>query len=100
MATALYLFCYANVVTLWAAAIDKLSGQSRTGLWYTPGNVWSLALVTNGNPPAGSRELLGWWLVPAVVVAGWVVRYLADRIAHWWIRRYRLATTGAAERSK
>lgn len=91
--TALYLFGYMNVVTLWAAAIDKLLAPSPTGLWYTPGNVWSLALVTFANPRAGSRELLGWWLVPAAILAGWALRYLVDRIAQWWIRRYRLAKT-------
>src|SRR5580658_6891783 len=32
LATALYLFGYANVVTLWAAAIDKLSSPSRAGI--------------------------------------------------------------------
>jgi len=100
LAAALFLFGYANVVTLWAAAIDKLFAPSRAGLWYTPGNLWSLVLVTSGNPPTGSRELLGWWLVPAAVVAGWVVRYLVDRIAQWWIRRYRLATTAAAGKNK
>jgi uncharacterized membrane protein len=53
--TAVYLFGYMNVVALWAAAIDKLFAPSRTGLWYTPGHMWSLALVTSGNPRAGSR---------------------------------------------
>jgi hypothetical protein len=100
LATALFLFGYANVVTLWAAALDKLFSPSHAGLWYTPGNLWSLVLVTSGNPPVGSRELLGWWLVPAAVVVGWVVRYLVDRIAQWWIRRYRLATSAGAEPSK
>jgi hypothetical protein len=100
LATALYLFGYANVVTLWAAAIYKLSSPSRAGIWYTPGNVWSLVLVTSGNPPAGSRELMGWWLVPAAVVAGWIVRYLVDRIAQRWIRRYRLATAATEEGNK
>jgi hypothetical protein len=45
--------------------------------------------VTFGNPRAGSRELLGWWLVPAAILGGWALRYLVDRIAQWWIRRYR-----------
>jgi hypothetical protein len=100
LATALFLFGYANAVTLWAAALDKLFSPSRAGLWYTPGNVWSFVLVTSGNPPVGSRELLGWWLVPATIVAGWVVRHLVDRIAQWWIRRYRLAASAAAEPNK
>jgi hypothetical protein len=96
LVTALYLLGYINVATMWAAAIEKLFSPSRTGLWYTPGSVWSLVLVTGENPPAGSRELLGWWLVPVAIVAGWGIRYLVDRIAQWWIRRYRLATAAVA----
>src|SRR5579864_4917628 len=34
---ALYFFGYANVLTLWVAAVDKLLFPSRTGLWYTSG---------------------------------------------------------------
>lgn len=94
--TVLYLVGYMNVVTLWTAAFDKLFSPSRTGLWYTPSNVWSLALLTSGNPHTGSRELLGWWLIPAAIVAGWGLRYLIDRIAQWWIRRYRLGDASAA----
>lgn len=88
-ATALYAFAYINVLTLWAAAIDKLFAPSRSGLWYTPGRIWSLTLVTGGSQPEGARELLGWWLVPVALLIGWGVRYLTDRIAQWWIRRYR-----------
>jgi hypothetical protein len=33
--------------------------------------------------------MLGWWLVPAAVLAGFGLRYLVDRVALWWIRRYR-----------
>lgn len=56
LVTALYLFGYANVVTLWAAAVDKLLDPSRTGLWYTPGNVWSLSLVPAENHAPGRES--------------------------------------------
>jgi HAAS domain-containing protein len=88
-ATSLYAFGYINVLTLWAAGIEKLFAPSHGGLWYTPGNIWSLTLVTGGDPPAGARELLGWWLVPIALIVGWLVRYVTDRIAQWWIGRYR-----------
>jgi len=88
-ATALYALGYLNVLTLWAAAIDKLFAPTRAGLWYVPGEIWSLTLVTSGNPPAGARELLGWWLVPIAVLVGWAIRHVTDRIAQWWIGRYR-----------
>lgn len=88
-ASALYAFGYINVLTLWAAAIDKVFAPSRTGIWYTPGKLWSLSLVTDGNPTAGARELLRWWLVPIALAIGWALRYVTDRIARWWIGRYR-----------
>src|SRR5215813_849600 len=88
-ATALYALGYINVLTLWAAAIDKLFAPTRAGLWYVPGEIWSLTLVTSGNPLAGARELLGWWLVPIAVLVGWAIRHVTDRIAQWWIGRYR-----------
>jgi hypothetical protein len=88
-ATALYAFAYINVFALWAAALDKFFSPSKTGLWYTPGNLWSLTLVPAGERPAGARELLGWWLVPIAVLFGWALKYLTDRIAQWWIRSYR-----------
>jgi hypothetical protein len=87
--TSAYVFGYANVVTLWVAAIDKLFWPGRTGLWYTPGDFLTIRLVTDGRPPAGTTEMLGWWLVPAVVLAGFALRYLVDRVALLWIRRYR-----------
>lgn len=87
--TALYLFGYMSVLTLWSAVIDKLFTPSSTGLWYMPGNPWSLTLVSRGSPPAGGRELLGWWFVPIGAGAGWVLRAVIDWLAQAWIRRYR-----------
>ena len=84
-----YCFGYVNVVTLWVAAIDKLFWPSRTGLWLTPGDLLTIRLVTDGRPPAGATEILGWWLVPAAILAGWILRYLVDQLALLWLRRYR-----------
>ena len=88
-AGSLYAFGYVNVVSLWLAAIDKLLWPSRTGLWHLPGHFWSFKLLTSGNPPAGARELLGWWLVPAAFISGWLLRYAVDHLAQAWVRRYR-----------
>jgi hypothetical protein len=87
--TALYAFAYINVFALWAAALEKFFSPAKTGLWYTPGNLWSLTLVPGGEQPPRARELLGWWLVPIAVVVGWTLKYVTDRIAQWWIGRYR-----------
>ena len=87
--TALYVLGYFGMGTLWAGALEKLLAPSRGGLWYIPGDFWSITLVVGGNPPAGARELLGWWLVPIALLAGWGVKYVSDRMAQWWIGRYR-----------
>jgi hypothetical protein len=89
LGTVLYVFGYANVLTLWAAAADKLFSPARTGLWLTPGDWRSLAWVTDGNSPVGAHELLSWWLIPAAVLAGWILRYFIDWVARSWLRRYR-----------
>ena len=39
--------------------------------------------------------LLGWWLIPAAILAGWILRYLIDRVAQWWLRRYRQSEGGS-----
>ena len=90
--TALYVLGYFGMGTLWAGALEKLLAPSRGGLWYTPGDFWSTTLVVGGNPPAGARELLGWWVVPIAMLAGWGAKYVSDRTAQWWIRRYRRST--------
>lgn len=95
LATVLYAFGYVNVVALWLAAVDKLLWPSRTGLWYSPGDWKSLALHTNDSPQPGAHELLGWWLIPVAIFAGWILRYLIDRGAQWWIRRYRQSEDGS-----
>jgi hypothetical protein len=91
-ATALYVLGYFGMGTLWAGALEKLLAPSRGGLWYTPGDLWSITLVVGGNPPAHARELLGWWVVPMAVLGGWGVKVVSDRTAQWWIRRYRRST--------
>lgn len=88
-ATALYTFAYINVFALWAAALEKFFSPAKTGLWYTPGSLWSLTLVPGGERAADARELLGWWLVPIAIVVGWALKYVTDGIAQWWIGRYR-----------
>jgi hypothetical protein len=94
-ATVLYVFGYANVVALWLAAVNKPLFPSRTGLWYVPGDWTSIVLHINASPPPGARELLGWWLIPVAILAGWILRYLIDSLAQWWLRRYRQSKNGS-----
>lgn len=88
-ANALFFFGYINLFLLWSAAVEKLLSPSRAGLWYVPGDWWSVSLVTFDSPPPGARELLGWWLVPIAALVGWGVKAVTDRTAQWWIGRYR-----------
>lgn len=87
--TALYAFGYFVAFGFVAMAIEKALSPAKVGLWYTPGNIWSLRWVTHGDGPANGRELLNWWFVPLTLLIGWLLRYGTDRIALWWIRRYR-----------
>lgn len=87
--TALYFFGYSNMGVLWAAVIEKVLAPSRGGLWYVPGEWSSITLIISGTPPPGSHELLGWWLVPIAAIAGWIAKVVTDRIAQWWIGRFR-----------
>jgi len=70
LVTVLYVFGYAYVVALVAAAVRMVLSPSTT-----------------------SQQRFGWWLVPAFVVIALVVRYVFDRAAQWWIRRYRRSRT-------
>jgi hypothetical protein len=88
-ATALHVFGYSTTVMLWTGALHKLLNPTRGGLWYIPGDFWSATLVIGGYPPPGARELLGWSVVPIALLAGWGVKYGSDRVAQWWIGRYR-----------
>jgi uncharacterized membrane protein len=88
-ATLLYVFGYAAVIAFWREAVHRLFVPARTALWYTPGSAWPFTFVSGGSVPAGSTELLGWWLIPAIIAAGWAVKYAVDRVAKWWLRRYR-----------
>jgi hypothetical protein len=89
--TVLYIFGYVNVLMLLRAGVAKLLAPAHTGLWYTPGDRWPIDLIIDGNPPAGGRELWGWWLVPITLTVAFALRYVTDHIAQWWIARFRRA---------
>jgi len=91
--TACYVLGYFVMGTLWGAALEKLVSPSRGGLWIVPGDLSSLTLMVGGAPPAGAREMLGWWVVPLALLAGYGVKVLSDRAAQWWIARYRRTTS-------
>lgn len=82
-------FLYAWGIALVAAAIEKLLSPHDVGLWYRTGTVSIPRLTIDGAEPPGTRELLGWWIVPAGTVAGAGLLYAAGQLGLWWIRRSR-----------
>jgi hypothetical protein len=80
---------YAWALALGAAAIEKILSPRDVGLWYRPGAVSLPRLTVDGAGPPGTRELLGWWLVPAGLLAGAMLYFLTRQFGLWWIRRSR-----------
>ncbi len=72
-------------------AILKPIHPHTAGLWTFPGNpdTYSLALGFGSHPPAGGRELLGWWLVPIGLLIGGGLCLLTTYFLLWCARRYR-----------
>lgn len=95
-ATLLYVFGYATVISLWREAVHELFVPARTALWYTPGSAWPFTFSSDGAVPTGSRELLGWWLIPVLIVTGLALKYAVDRAAKWWLRRRRRSKQSSA----
>jgi hypothetical protein len=78
---------YAWALVLTAAAIEKVLSPHDVGLWYRNG--FLPRLTVDGPGPPGTRELLGWWLVPFGLLAGAALFFLTKQFAQWWIRRSR-----------
>jgi hypothetical protein len=61
------------------------------GLWTWRDSTGDLAISLRlgfEGAPAGAREILGWWAVPAGVLAGCGLLLLTTRFALWCIRQY------------
>jgi hypothetical protein len=85
---------YTWAIALAAASVEKLLSPRDVGLWQSPTAFLPLLTVDGGAPP-GSRELLGWWFVPAAAAAFAVLFFATNRLGHWWIRRCRTANRAA-----
>jgi hypothetical protein len=62
------------------------------GLWLIPAGPDSFQLSLRlgfGSIPAGSRDLLGWWIVPIGLGVGGALVMLTTRCALWCARQYR-----------
>lgn len=79
---------YAWAIVFGAAAIEKVFEPRDVGLWLDPG-AWLPRLRVDGPGPPGTRELLGWWMVPVALVACAILVSLTRRFGLWWIHRSR-----------
>jgi len=76
---------------LLCAALKPLHPHA-AGLWLVPDDAGDSALSLRmgfEGAPAGSRDLLGFWIVPVGLVVGSLMVMLTTRFALWCARRYR-----------
>lgn len=92
VAFALAGFGYAWAFVIGAAAIEKILSPHDVGLWYGPGGGPFPRLTIEGPGPVGTRELLGWWIVPLGLAACAALIYLTGQFGLWRIRRARKST--------
>jgi len=80
-------FGYGLGASLFLAAVRKPMAPDRVGLWQIGEDAVSLTLGW-GEPPVG-REILGWWIVPAGLLAGASILWLTTWFGRWCVRRLR-----------
>ena len=95
-ALALAAFGYAWALVIGAAAIEKILSPHDVGLWWRPGSFGLPRLTVDGPGPPGTRELLGWWIVPAGLAACVVLLFATKQFARWWIRRSRASAASVS----
>ena len=84
-------FGYAlSAVLMWCAVLKPIF-PTTDGLWVSnPGNDVEISFHLGlGTPSVGSREVLGWWIVPIGLIGGYGLLMGTTRMALWCVRRYR-----------
>jgi hypothetical protein len=79
-------------VVLMLVAVAKLFHPQTAGLWTYLDSNGDLALSFRlgfGSVPGGSRDVLGWWIVPIGWLAGCGLVMLTTYVAVWFVRQYR-----------
>jgi hypothetical protein len=67
----------------------KVINPSTTGLYgQFSANSWGLSFNSGGQPTAGVRELLGWWLLPIGLILGPLLFYFTFRFDLWSLRKF------------
>jgi Protein of unknown function (DUF1700) len=62
------------------------------GLWIFPNGSGDFEMSFRlgfGSPPAGGRDVLGWWIIPIGWIAGCGLVMLTTHVALWFVRQYR-----------
>jgi HAAS domain-containing protein len=82
---------FLGVALILCAVLKPIHPQS-AGLWSFPDSGGDLELSLRlgfGSAPAGGQDVLGWWMVPIGLVAGFGLVMLTTRFAIWCVRLYR-----------
>jgi uncharacterized membrane protein len=82
---------YATGGALILAGLGKIFAPNQIGAWVGP---HSFDIGVNNDPSA--REVLGWWLVPVGVVAGFGLMIATTRALRWTLRFARIRKPTAA----
>ena len=92
------LLGYFLAAALVACALLKPIHPLTAGLWLIPnGADYEISIRLGfGSVPSGGRDLLGWWIVPIGVAAGFGLFFLTARFGLWSIRRLRRTSSVAA----
>jgi hypothetical protein len=80
-----------GAVFILVAALKPFHPHS-AGLWIFPNGSGDFEMSFRlgfGIPPAGGRDVLGWWIVPIGLLAGCGLVMLTTHIAIWFVRQYR-----------
>jgi hypothetical protein len=87
---------YVTAIALAGAAGEKFLSPKIVGFWQPPRAL--PRIIIDGAAPAGSRELLGWWFVPAAAAVFLVLLFTTSRFGRWWIGRCRRAADDPSQR--
>ena len=82
---------FLGIVFILVAALKPFHPHT-AGLWLLPTSAgdfeYSIRLGA-GSAPGGSRELLGWWIIPIGLLVGCALVIFTTRFALWCARQYR-----------
>ena len=82
---------FLGTVFLLVAALKPFHPQT-AGLWLLRDSAGDLEISIRlgfGSVPTAGRDVLGWWIVPIGLLAGWAILMLTTRFALWCARQYR-----------